>query len=724
MEKEVQQADQYKMIRLYTILGSISAVVERSEVRRVIIIGNKAFSNRKKEMSGEESPFFRKYSPGTPLVSPFFAEGGVQPTRFQKSAVDSPIAKSPAKKGKYRQSLPLVYTEFRSPEAAILHKRDPRPSGAQENDQLQDPVHNNSVATSQEVVTRHSFVAAVENMGSNSVWLVLLLPTITSLIFYCLTMDWRYVTFVTPIEYSTILQVPYRLPVADYQLSFLRSLVIVDKYQCPQSTCEEYQMTISADLHTKSTSASSEPGPENLLYTSFPLASYILEYYALMNNESGHYNYSVLIPLPMLHSDTPLFSRSPTRYATILARFGKEGEQSAVVEPAPSSLAGNANNEIVEESKGQYRSSGTAGQSLGAAWRWAAVPTTAESKSKFAGSVSITTFSEAYILFVAILQLFLSAGTLTCLVHMVRATYSSARKLQEKFSFVRTELKVECEDTGYGYGSVEKSEIAETANPEVRVWQFILPEQYTAIALLAFLCAWQGGLPACCVLLSAAGCTINTTTLFICGLIVSLAQFGLLFSLVLYINGLKFHSSAHSAPQSSSYGTTLDSSANNKRLSSARNSYEPFAVQHESHSPDTKSNTEEIDYWRRGSLGLQGAMYGKYARPAHELTPLEREHRRALSLFVTHHHPCSIEFLGFAYRKLVLLFLTWVVVVLYWLLMYPRLWHSKELSDMQVQNVQFRFRVLDVLVLLLSAAWGYYLAQVRGSRLVVFLGHR
>lgn len=143
--------------------------------------------------------------------------------------------------------------------------------------------------------------------------------------------------------------------------------------------------------------------------------------------------------------------------------------------------------------------------------------------------------------------------------------------------------------------------------------------------------------------------------------------------------------------------------------SSARNSYEPFAPQESS--PDTYNNDQNVDYWRRSSLGLQGAVHGQYTH-IDELTPLEREHRRALSLFVTHHHPCSIEFLGFAYGKLILLFVTWTVVVLYWLLMYPRLWHSKALSDIQVQNVQFRFRVLDVLVLVLTALWVYIVVQV------------
>lgn len=501
-------------------------------------------------MSSESSPFFREYSPIKPLTSPFFAEEGAPLSRYKQASTRSPItstSKPIPKKSKNRQSLPLVYTEFRSPEATNVPRKD---TVTETVDRSQAHDRGATMATSQDVVTRHSFVTAIENIGSTAVWVVLLVPTLSAVLMYCLTVQWRYTTIVTPIESGGQLPVAYALPASDYQLSFVRSLLIIDGYQCPRSMCEEYQLTVDTELHSRTFSRGVEPSSQTLLYTAFPLADYVQDFYSPLRNGTISTAQSILIPLPMLHLDTPLVSDTTARYVTFLARYGDQDDdvepidwgvsQRQDVSTAIISAANRttSNSGVVLVSNAEQPQQGNLG-----------------TNKAFSGTVNITIFSKAYVIFVALLQLFLSAGTLGCLVHMVRATYNGAKRLQEKFACVQTEKQFESGLEDYGtIESIQQKPPAEQANPEVKIWHFILPEQYTAIAMLFFLCLWQGALPAVCVLLCALGLTLNTTTLFVTGLTVSLAQFGLVFCIVLYINGMKYHNNVQSG-RAGSYGT-------------------------------------------------------------------------------------------------------------------------------------------------------------------------
>ena len=247
--------------------------------------------------------------------------------------------RSTPKKGKNRQSWPLVYTEFRSPEAASQSKNGSVIGRASVTAQAQDQTQNHGVtmATSQDVVTRHSFVTAIENIGTNAVWIVLLLPTVSALLMYCLTVQWRYTTFIQPIQIGAAPPVLYKLPASEYQLSFVRSLVIINGYHCHTSACEDNQLTINADLLTRVTDRNAELSAQTLLYTTFPLADFVEEFYSPMHNDSIHTNQSILIPLPMLHLDTPLLSRSTIQYVTFTSRFGDQDDDGGQSDGAKSS---------------------------------------------------------------------------------------------------------------------------------------------------------------------------------------------------------------------------------------------------------------------------------------------------------------------------------------------------------------------------------------------------
>jgi hypothetical protein len=133
----------------------------------------------------------------------------------------------------------------------------------------------------------------------------------------------------------------------------------------------------------------------------------------------------------------------------------------------------------------------------------------------------------------------------------------------------------------------------------------------------------------------------------------------------------------------------------------------------------------EADFWRRESYGLRGSVVapaaGSYSDVEEQQQQQLRAQQRAASrrsrlgvmqLFTADHHPGSPEFLPFIYGKVLMLLLTWVVLLIYWLLMFPQLLKLKPVAVYTLWNVDFRFAVAGCMVVLLGAVWMYWLAKV------------
>lgn len=243
------------------------------------------------------------------------------------------------------------------------------------------------------------------------------------------------------------------------------------------------------------------------------------------------------------------------------------------------------------------------------------------------------------------------------------------------------------------YDSSDDMLTLDTDRAETTIWHFVLPEQYSAVFMLFFLFLWQGLLPALCVVCYDIGLHVSEGILFSAGVVTSVAQYGLLFTLIVYIDGLKYHATPPYKPRAHS-GSTVTTHA-----------YDPFGTTATAHTAHTSyADTHSAEYWRRSTARVCTFDTS---------TPLQREYKSALALYITYHHPCSIEFVGFLYKKLLMLLLTWVVVVLYWLLYYPRVWHRRALTQLQYDDIVFRYDILWFVLLGLTVVWGYWIIQVR-----------
>jgi hypothetical protein len=286
------------------------------------------------------------------------------------------------------------------------------------------------------------------------------------------------------------------------------------------------------------------------------------------------------------------------------------------------------------------------------------------------------------------------------------AIYHSACTLRDKF----TTLEGTNESRPPSYGAIDSTELVLEDVYNVRWWHFVLPEQFTAVFLLFFLCIWQGAMPAVLGGLVDLGWHVSDGWQFASGLIVTCAQFGVAFCFVVYIDGLKFHT-IHPAKL---YQQRLSAKKRTARMSagSSRRSYDPFDALGDGSTTGDPDEEESEDFWRRDSLGVKGFTAYNAQRGNDLLTPLEREYKQAMLMFVTYHHPSSVEFIGFIHRKFIFLLISWVISVLYWLLMYPRIWHHRALSSIQVENVEERAWALELLLAAVSLGWVYFIVQV------------
>jgi hypothetical protein len=180
-----------------------------------------------------------------------------------------------------------------------------------------------------------------------------------------------------------------------------------------------------------------------------------------------------------------------------------------------------------------------------------------------------------------------------------------------------------------------------------------------------------------------------------------------------YLDGLQYNS-----PHASLSGRSALARARipRRRVSPRQN---PFSRQAEKgekglafgdRSPRAPDPGSDADYWRRSSLGLSGSQFSRPSRRGKDCD----ETRPTLSTFVSYHHPCSLDFLEFILWKLVALLGTWVLVVLYWLAMFPHLTAPPLPS---VLSSRRSFLALEGLLFSLTVLWVYWLAAAYCSTL-------
>ncbi len=650
-------------------------------------------------MSRSSSPFFREHVPKTEL-SPLLSDDQNRQPRFDVS-----LGNGKARKPKpSRTSMPLVYTDFRSPDRSRAHLAETNvPSITNHgNGNATDESRTPSDSLYYDAITRRSFVTNLENIGSKSVWMILFLPIMLSIAVYFATVSWRYTGWTSEFTDGSV---SFTSPSAAVQAGFMRSFVSIPGYYCEQPQCGGDQLSVRA--HLLSLEASESPKKAiNLLHTYVDVADFTTQYYAPYVNSSISTNKTLVMPLPILRLSSPVFGLHPNEQkikllstlSTHTSTTNPAGEQNA-----PDGATTSSERALLVS----YTTPTTTTSD----------PTSLLMDDSLTPTLTTVTTSRTYMLTVAILQIVLSLLTFAYLVYIISQVYANATLLRDKFADVH-------KPTATSYGSINRydykgysySVIAEETEEDALVvdteeaptlWHFILPEQYSAMALLFFLCTWQGVIPSLCAILGDIGVHVSEGMLFSGGLLTSIAQFGLIFTLILYVDGLKYNS------KNGRFKPTRTSNTYSIR------SYDPFSMHSDNNSINSAYDANSREYWRRSSTGLANSH--RIQNLQQDLTPLQREYKDAIELYVTYHHPRSTDFIGFVHKKLILLLLTWIIVVVYWLLYYPRLWHSKAFTQVQNDNILLRFAIVEYLLMAVSAVWIYWIVQVKFAYIVLFL---
>jgi len=284
-------------------------------------------------------------------------------------------------------------------------------------------------------------------------------------------------------------------------------------------------------------------------------------------------------------------------------------------------------------------------------------------------SITVMTQNTSNLWIFALVQLIASIALLTLLAYYITSIVSYSRQLllseqqqqQQRHHLLHYSKEGSCDD-GRTVGGT--------------FMHYIIPEQYTVVALLSLLVLWVGPLQSMCLLCMLHGIKVSTHMLFITALIKDLSHFGLYCCLLTYIDGLGHRTAAR------------DSSDDDVRLAqltkqftdissyrSLRSVYDPFVdttttttTSSSSSAASAVKSTEtrrsdlqqQYDFWRRDDAACVQSSLLRLKRLDH-INLLQ-------SLYVVSHHPFSIEFLEFVFYKLLLLVVTCLLVVLYWFL--------------------------------------------------------
>lgn len=638
------------------------------------------------DMFGEHSPLAHGES------SPLLSEGSATPTRYNRS----PVAKR--KTPRIRQSMPLVYTEFRSPEARQTHSDFNHSSNPSD-----DGMHAERTA-SPPPFKRAIHMTNLETFSSLTIWLLLLLPTALCCITYVCSTRWMYQTQILTVFQGEPSSRSHVLPIPLGGMKFVRSMLTADGMQSLLAgKHEQLKAHVTIDLTDKL-----EPTFGYQLLDSRVDLTAIGESWhptpRLRGNAAqgdqlrGDPGYEVLsVPLPVVYLDYPLLSRSGDGRALVFT-LNMSRPEPVAVSAITSADAPRLTTPAVSDPTART-----------------AIQTEGSQSPPGTGSITlrIETLSKWFSWTVFAVQTALSCTSAVLCVVCARAIYHSACETRDKF----ISLEGRTVTSRPFYGAIDSVEFAETDAYSVHWWQFVLPEQFTVVFMLFFLSLWQGIASAGYALVVYCTGHITAVGLFTVGLVISVAQFGLLFCGVVYVDGQKYHE--HGSHVRLTGRDALWQRALRHRESlgqSGTREFDPFAYAEDHNRRD--SSGESVDdtrpeYWRRGSLGLRGYSSRITAEQRAPLTPLEAEYKRVVDQHVTNHHPCSREFLGFIHRKLIFLLITWVVCVLYWLLMYPRVWHHAPLSGAQVASVNSRFWIVTIVLFVLTLGWLVVLIQVR-----------
>jgi hypothetical protein len=282
-------------------------------------------------------------------------------------------------------------------------------------------------------------------------------------------------------------------------------------------------------------------------------------------------------------------------------------------------------------------------------------------------SITVMTQDTSNLWAFALVQLTASIALLALLAYYIISIVSYSRQLllseqqqlQQRHQLLQYSKEGSCDD-GRSVGAT--------------FMHYIIPEQYTVVALLSLLVLWVDPLQSICLLSMLHGIKVSTHMLFITALIKDLSHFGLYCCLLTYIDGLGHRTAAR------------DSSDDDVRLAqltkqftdissyrSLRSVYDPFVDTSSSSSSSSSAASavkstvtrrsdmqQQYDYWRRDDAAYVQSSLLRLKRLDH-INLLQ-------SLYVVSHHPFSIEFLEFVFYKLLLLVVTCLLVVLYWFL--------------------------------------------------------
>jgi hypothetical protein len=527
----------------------------------------------------------------------------------------------------------------------------------------------------------------LETMSSLTIWVLLLLPTVICCVTFACSMHWKYrISEMALWRSEQRLFTSYVLPVPLGGMKFLRAELVANELVSSHGGSEKLLADVSINLKDHHVPQYNY----QLLNTRVSVPNYAREFKVgvsqLPGGDIGPRH--VVIPLPVVYMDYPLLSHSSDRQDllfTLNVSGWHHDPLAAVVTDDP---GGNiTTNSTTELATAALNDSGKP---------------TDESVT-----LRLEYLSERYSWVVFTLQAVLSVTSAVLCAASAVAIYRNACSTRDRFVGLEGRSLI----SRPIYGAIDSVEFADTDSYAVRWWQFVLPEQFTVVFMLFFLSLWQGLVTTIYALVVYCWGATTAGGLFAAGLTVSLAQFGLLFCALVYIDGHKYHNSG-SASVSSGEAHRRHSERNFEADRASYRGFDPFEVPDLGNRRMSGSTVDDTDreYWRKGSLGLRG--YSSRLEQRAPQTPLEAEYKRLVAQHVTYHHISSPEFLGFIHRKLIFLVVTWVVCVLYWLLMYPRIWHHAPLTEVQVDNINFRFWVVTILLYVIVLVWLAVIVQV------------
>jgi len=285
-------------------------------------------------------------------------------------------------------------------------------------------------------------------------------------------------------------------------------------------------------------------------------------------------------------------------------------------------------------------------------------------------SITVMTQNTSNLWIFALVQLTASIALLTLLAYYITSIVSYSRQLllseqqqlQQRHHLLHYSKEGSCDD-GRSVGGT--------------FMHYIIPEQYTVVALLSLLVLWVGPLQSMCLLCMLHGIKVSTHMLFITALIKDLSHFGLYCCLLTYIDGLGHRTAARdSSDEDVRLAQLTKQFTDISSYRSLRSVYDPFVdtttttttTSSSSSAASAVKSTEtrrsdiqqQYDFWRRDDAACVQSSLLRLKRLDH-INLLQ-------SLYVVSHHPFSIEFLEFVFYKLLLLVVTCLLVVMYWFL--------------------------------------------------------